>query len=343
MSRAVLLAAVVGLLATASGCHHCRMLQEVCCWRKSMFYHHGLCCGSSCDSPCSDSGCCETYCGSEYPGYGSDCGRRGRRGCRHSGCGEAGCSTCGGEACDAGGCEMGACDSGTCGSSCCDDGRCGRRGCRRCRGRRERRAERCGDTCSTTCGETCGDECVEPAPCCQTRGGRGLLDRSVGCEGNRRGRRSRGDCDQCGDASCGGDCCGETSCDECGGRGCSRCRNHFFSLWGRGDCRGRRDRSWAWHGDGCNGHCGRMGCGEVYWCDWISSPPECCDPCDDCGNWIGHRGAPGRRGRTRYATEETYYDEWPSEAPTIHEAAPQPPQAPPVPTAGRGPRRNGSI
>jgi hypothetical protein len=28
------------------------------------------------------------------------------------------------------------------------------------------------------------------------------------------------------------------------------------------------------------------GCGEVYYGEWASSPPLCCDPCDDCGQWV---------------------------------------------------------
>jgi hypothetical protein len=32
--------------------------------------------------------------------------------------------------------------------------------------------------------------------------------------------------------------------------------------------------------------CG-SGCGGVYWNEWICDPPECCDPCDDYGCWVG--------------------------------------------------------
>ena len=32
--------------------------------------------------------------------------------------------------------------------------------------------------------------------------------------------------------------------------------------------------------------CG-AGCSEIYWGEWISEPPDCCDPCDHCGNWTG--------------------------------------------------------
>jgi hypothetical protein len=31
------------------------------------------------------------------------------------------------------------------------------------------------------------------------------------------------------------------------------------------------------------------GCGDIYWGEWLSHPPDDCDPCDDCGNWIGPR------------------------------------------------------
>jgi len=52
-------------------------------------------------------------------------------------------------------------------------------------------------------------------------------------------------------------------------------------------------------GDNCDGYrpghpLGNLmgcasGCGEVYWGEWTSDPPDCCDPCDDCGNWVGTR------------------------------------------------------
>lgn len=35
--------------------------------------------------------------------------------------------------------------------------------------------------------------------------------------------------------------------------------------------------------------CG-TGCGEIYWDEWLSDPPACEDPCDDCGNYVGPRG-----------------------------------------------------
>lgn len=44
---------------------------------------------------------------------------------------------------------------------------------------------------------------------------------------------------------------------------------------------------------GCHGGCdagcmsGPNGCGARYWGDFWDPPPECCDPCDGTGNWIG--------------------------------------------------------
>jgi hypothetical protein len=34
--------------------------------------------------------------------------------------------------------------------------------------------------------------------------------------------------------------------------------------------------------------CG-SGCGEIYWDEWLSDPPACEDPCDDCGHYVGPR------------------------------------------------------
>lgn len=53
---------------------------------------------------------------------------------------------------------------------------------------------------------------------------------------------------------------------------------------------------------GCEGHtpcqslkhvltCG-AGCGQIYWGEWLSDPPDQCDPCDNCGSWIGPRCCP---------------------------------------------------
>jgi hypothetical protein len=65
-------------------------------------------------------------------------------------------------------------------------------------------------------------------------------------------------------------------CDACGGGGCHECRMPCFK-------RPRFPKKF----------CG-SGCGEIYWDEWHSDPPSC-DPCDDCGNWIGHQGLSWRR------------------------------------------------
>jgi len=30
------------------------------------------------------------------------------------------------------------------------------------------------------------------------------------------------------------------------------------------------------------------GCGNYYWSEWFADPPDCNDPCDCCGNYVGH-------------------------------------------------------
>lgn len=39
--------------------------------------------------------------------------------------------------------------------------------------------------------------------------------------------------------------------------------------------------------------CG-SGCGEVVWNEWMADPPDCCDPCNSCGQWVGNRAGPRR-------------------------------------------------
>lgn len=63
------------------------------------------------------------------------------------------------------------------------------------------------------------------------------------------------------------------SCDSCGTCG--------------GTCDGLTPAGYAGHQLVC-----ASGCGQVYWGPWLSDPPDECDPCDDCGNWIGERCCP---------------------------------------------------
>lgn len=75
--------------------------------------------------------------------------------------------------------------------------------------------------------------------------------------------------------ACGGPACGKPSpCGGCGDVGCGGC----------GPIQGPLDHFRVGKRSGCRG------CGEVYWGEWMSNPPYCCDPCDDHGNWVGHGG-----------------------------------------------------
>lgn len=108
------------------------------------------------------------------------------------------------------------------------------------------------DQCGPACG-VCGPAC---APC-----GDGCVDAG---------------CDTCRDTSC--DACGGSSCGSCGGYGGNPCGDSCWS--------GRGPLSWLFGGL-CGGGCCGSGCGEFYWSDFYSEPPDCCDPCDRCGNWTG--------------------------------------------------------
>jgi hypothetical protein len=61
--------------------------------------------------------------------------------------------------------------------------------------------------------------------------------------------------------------------------------------------------------------CGRT-CGERYWGDFYSDPPDCWDPCDCYGNYTGFAGKTSCRGYNRrggrYIAEgyaEGYFDD----------------------------------
>lgn len=58
-------------------------------------------------------------------------------------------------------------------------------------------------------------------------------------------------------------------------------------------------RSPGEHLCGMFGGCG-SGCGEVYWGEWISDPPDACDPCDQCGNYVGEQCCPEWMRYTRF-------------------------------------------
>jgi hypothetical protein len=87
-------------------------------------------------------------------------------------------------------------------------------------------------------------------------------------------------CGGCG--SCGGCCFPEPivwngCCNECGPGPCESCADCC------GECGIFPFLNW-------NKTCGK-GCGEIYWGEWYSDPPDCCDPCDQChGQWTGPHG-----------------------------------------------------
>ena len=59
--------------------------------------------------------------------------------------------------------------------------------------------------------------------------------------------------------------CGATGCDDCGVASCEPA------------C-------------GCGVETCSSGCGEVYWGEWTNNPPDCCDPCNNCGDFTGGGG-----------------------------------------------------
>ena len=94
---------------------------------------------------------------------------------------------------------------------------------------------------------------------------------STGCCVNR----AYGPVDPCVKGCGGGDCHDGT----CHGGGHAKCDS----------CGGAKPRIGSWINSKLS--CGSA-CGEVYWDEWISDPPDCCDPCDDCGNFVGPQACP---------------------------------------------------
>ena len=137
----------------------------------------------------------------------------------------------------------------------------------------------CGDDCSPcSCNQTCDEDCGSGC------GVVGRPIRTAGCVPRRAAACT--DCgDGCGDCgtpcrarNCGGACnsCCDSCCDPCAdpcGTGC----------YGRPWYRGPLSCVFALLTQGC---CG-AGCGERYWGDFYSDPPDCWDPCDGYGNYSG--------------------------------------------------------
>ena len=96
------------------------------------------------------------------------------------------------------------------------------------------------------------------------------------------GMNCRGGCGQSCGSSCGASCgaaCGASCGPSCG---CDSCATCGPSLTCSQCCGGIK--YWL------NGRCyaGRS-CGQKYWGEWVSDPPYCCDPCNQCANFVGPR------------------------------------------------------
>jgi hypothetical protein len=123
----------------------------------------------------------------------------------------------------------------------------------------------CGDPCDDGCGPTCrpGYRGVRE-PIYGARRAAVYADDDMGCDGAYGGpcrRAARRTCDPCADP-CGGGYCrpwyrGPLSC--------------VFALFSPA----------TWCGSNC---------GQRYWGDFYSDPPDCWDPCDSCGNYTGSTG-----------------------------------------------------
>ena len=94
----------------------------------------------------------------------------------------------------------------------------------------------------------------------------------------------------------GGSGCGVGGCGPRRGGGSLLCRpyeqrmadsnsNHCGSCNTPTDCCNGGIKGWL-----NNQATGCKGCGDMYWGEWISDPPDCCDPCDQCGGFTGSGG-----------------------------------------------------
>lgn len=117
----------------------------------------------------------------------------------------------------------------------------------------------CGLACEPACGPACGPAVCEP--CGPTA------------------------CEPCGPAACAA--CGPAACGpDCGG--CGMCAQACGPDCGCGHCGGLVGAGVGLLGGIYRalhppGWCG--GCGEIYWSEFHSDPPDCSDPCDRYGNF----------------------------------------------------------
>jgi hypothetical protein len=62
----------------------------------------------------------------------------------------------------------------------------------------------------------------------------------------------------------------------------------------------------------------------LYWSEWHNDPPQCCDPCDRCGNWIGPGGGYRAPYAHAYSPAGNWYAEREPAAPRRVQVARQP-------------------
>jgi len=180
-----------------------------------------------------------------------------------------GCGICGGpHYCTSGSCAI--CDPQHCGPQC--DEPCCQPRCNPC-------YDPVCDSIYGGCFGGCCDPICGPAlvgPCRLGNCGCGC----DGCDGP-----SCGCCDPCSAGCCEG--CGDSCCDPCCDSSCGVHSDGRYALHRVGGflrCIGRLFVPNRW--------CG-ISCGERYWGDFYGDPPDCCDPCDRCGNFTGSYGRCG--------------------------------------------------
>lgn len=154
--------------------------------------------------------------------------------------------------------------------------------------------------------------------------------RAVNCDGSSCGDDCDGDspyafmtydncCEQCGGGwgpgGCGGQTCGApVGCNQpCAGGGQGACSGHCAKC-ACGGCNGCS----CGQPSPCvlvNALCACAGCGERYWNEWYNDPPQCAEPCDCYGNWVG----PGHAGyfRAPYRSQHGYVVEQESAIPPL--------------------------
>jgi hypothetical protein len=132
-----------------------------------------------------------------------------------------------------------------------------------------------------------------------------------------------------------GDQCHADPCDLFGGE-CGEACDPTAVCSGRRPCYRRwgplAGLVWLFTGDTW---CGRS-CGERYWGEWFSDPVDCCDPCDQCGNFTGVRA----RGCVCDACDGSAGTRLGSE--TVVDSHARQPAARPLPNSREEPRLLGS-